>query len=99
MYCPKCGTQNESEYRFCMKCGTPLPESSSPPSSVESIVVPDQQQQDDFDQVATNDWSQPIYSPGAVPTPNRIQIKIKSPSNKNPMQDLSLLQDNRSSFQ
>jgi hypothetical protein len=28
MYCPSCGTQNETGFQFCMKCGTPLAKSA-----------------------------------------------------------------------
>ena len=29
MYCPKCGTPNIEESKFCMKCGTHLPNQSA----------------------------------------------------------------------
>lgn len=40
MFCPKCGTENEDEARFCKECGTQLPQASGavspvgPPTSV-----------------------------------------------------------------
>jgi len=34
MECPKCGTQNADNYKFCQKCGTKLPIPISPPQPV-----------------------------------------------------------------
>jgi uncharacterized membrane protein YvbJ len=34
MYCPKCGSDNPGEARFCGKCSTALPSGAAPPQPV-----------------------------------------------------------------
>ncbi len=40
MYCPKCGTQNNDESRFCVNCGTPIKTSSNPAGKSGAVSMP-----------------------------------------------------------
>ena len=39
MYCPKCGTFNPDDSRFCESCGSPLSVSSPAPSDDETVLL------------------------------------------------------------
>lgn len=39
MHCPKCGSENQAGYKFCMKCGNPLP-AEAPAEVVQSHAPP-----------------------------------------------------------
>jgi hypothetical protein len=83
MYCPKCGTLNQVQYRFCLKCGTPLPESTPSISSIESDTTASQISQVDLEHAATIDLPQPIYSPEEVVEP----MMDAQPNQVLPLQD------------
>ena len=57
MHCPKCGSENQAGYKFCMKCGNPLP-AAAPAEIAQSFVQP------------SAPVSSPIYSPQRTPPPN-----------------------------
>lgn len=39
MFCPKCGTKNVDEAKFCVACGNPFPAASvTPPPQSKPII-------------------------------------------------------------
>jgi len=80
VYCPNCGTKYEAEYRFCMKCGTPIAQSSSPALSVESDAALGQPLPEGSGQGSTTEWVQPVYSPDKVLSPYRDTQQNQIPS-------------------
>lgn len=38
MFCPKCGTKNVDEAKFCCACGDPFPTASATPPQMKSVI-------------------------------------------------------------
>lgn len=64
MICSRCGTENVNAGRFCVRCGTPLPEHSAP--EVNQYNQYNQQ----------NQYMEPVYTP---PQPPRIDDYRRPP--------------------
>lgn len=39
VYCPRCGTKNEDEAKFCVQCGAPLYEKKGPSERIEEVCI------------------------------------------------------------
>lgn len=72
MICPKCGTQNESDSRFCVNCGTPV--------CAQPVQVPVSSQ------VAQPQYAQPQYTQPQQPQPQYAQPQYTQPQYAQPMQ-------------
>lgn len=73
MFCPKCGTKNIDEARFCVACGNPLPAVSVTPSPSGEIGNPT---------IASD------MAPGVVPTQQSVapeSAKMPSAKKKTPI--------------
>lgn len=39
MFCPKCGTKNVDEAKFCCACGNPFPTASVTPPQAKPVIL------------------------------------------------------------
>ena len=80
MYCPKCGTFNPDNSRFCEGCGSPLSASSPTPSGDETVLLSSQKSVD----IQSSDDKTVLLTPkgstATPPVPPRSETSASGPA-------------------